>query len=104
MANDIEVNPGPSGALNGFTICQSNVRSLKTKLLHIKSNLTSNFDIITICETWHKINDPYHLLTEVVIKNHIGKIYLVRIAMAEFLHGCLIQFPVKGERILNITV
>ena len=60
LAQDIELNPGPSA--NNISICHSNVRSLKAKgrLMHVETELAQDFDIITVSETWLSTLDNSH--------------------------------------------
>ena len=45
---------GPSIDYSNVTLCHQNIRSIKgkEKLLHIKTELANNYDIIALSETW----------------------------------------------------
>lgn len=56
LSGDIELNPGPISKLKDLNICHANIRGLNdTKMLAIKTNLCSKYDIITLSETFLSI-------------------------------------------------
>ena len=59
LANDIELNPGPTSGFHDILICHANIRSLKSegKLLSIKCEFAGKYDIITLSETWLSAGD-----------------------------------------------
>ena len=65
-AGDIELNPGPglanvSSCFQDVSLCHANIQSLRSnpdKFEHIKLQLSDNYDIITLSETWLSDNIP----------------------------------------------
>lgn len=51
-SNDIELNPGPDKFK--LDICHCNIRSIRNKVHNVRADLSGNFDIITISESWLK--------------------------------------------------
>ncbi len=89
ISNDVHPNPGPPVITNfdNLSICHSNIRSLKQvcydtgekiKLNDINCHLT-NYDIITVSETWLTPNEPDDIGYR-AIKNHF--VETVTIGMA----------------------
>ena len=53
LAGDIHLNPGPGGDFHDLSLCHCNIRSLSNeKMRSIRSDIASNFDIITLSETF----------------------------------------------------
>ncbi len=69
ISSDIEINPGPDSVKisRQLSICHLNIQSIKRnseKLDHISVQLCTQFDIITVSETWltaDEINQNYNL-------------------------------------------
>ncbi len=59
-SNDIEMNPGPNNYCD-LNVCHLNIQSMKRnreKLTQIQVQLASNYDIVTVSETWLSADDP----------------------------------------------